>query len=262
MKRIIVSIALGLACSAVQATLFTDNFARANTAFETNTTTSIGSGYELTQTAGDRFASIRILSGQLQMQQITPAGSSVNSANVVFRQTGIELQNSNVGDSFTVSGSIKSYNGIAPALLYGLAFNYQSDGSFYAARITTGTNNAVAVLQFVRVDSSGVASSIKNVANSTALAVNSVYSLSVSSSAAGVFSYTLDGANLDGGQLTGTATDTVLKLVNGQAGFYASAPNTNPLFDNLSIETIPEPATLGLVGLTAVILIGARRFMI
>lgn len=260
MKRIIVISMLGLACGVVHAALFTDNFNRATTAFETNITTSIGSGYVLTQTSGDRFASIRILNPTLQMQQINPAGSTANAGNIVFRQTGIELKNSNSGESFTVSGDIKTFSSAAGSLLYGLAFNYQPNGSFYAARIDTGTD--ATVLQFLRVDASGNVGAFANIANSAALATSSIYNLSIQSSAIGVFNYILTGANLDGGQLTGTATDTALNLANGQAGFYASGANATPLYDNLSIESIPEPATLGLIAVVSVALLGFRRIML
>ena len=259
MKRIIVVLALGLVCGAAQAALFADNFNRGNTVFETNVTSSIGSGYVLSQTAGTRTAQARILSGQIQFNQDLTTGTA-NAQNVVLRQTGIELANSEVGDSFTVSADIKTFNVASGTLLYGLAFNYQPDGSFYAARLNTG--NAVNALQFIRVNAAGAVGGFGNIANSVTLDSDSIYGLTIQSSAVGVFNYTLTGANLDGGQLTGTATDTSLHLANGKAGFYTSATNTNPLYDNLSIETIPEPATLGLVGFAAVALLCFRRLAI
>lgn len=255
MKRIVVVFALGLGCGAAQAALFTDNFNRATTPFETNVTTSIGSGYVLTQAAGDRTASIRILNPRLQLQQIN--NGSVNAGNIVFRQTGIELANTGGSDSFTISGDIKTYTSAAPTLSYGLAFNYQADGSFYAARLTTG--NAANVLQFIRVNAAGATGSFGVVANSVALDLASTYNLTIQSSAVGVFNYTLTGSNLDGGQLTGTATDSSLNLANGTAGFYASSANTSLSYDNLSIEAIPEPATLGLIGFAAAALLCLRR---
>lgn len=252
MKKTAFVLMLTLAGNVVHAVQFIDDFNRTQTDFETNDTVSIGSGYLLTQTAGDRFASIRILANQLQMQQITPVGSTLNAQNIVFRQTGIGLKNSNAGDSFTVSGDIKTYNGVAPALSYGLAFNYQPDGSFYAARMDTGTD--ATVLQFIRVNAAGATGGFANIANSVPLAINSIYHLTVSSSAVGVFQYTLDGANLDGGQLTGTATETTMNLANGQAGFYASAANTSPLYDNLSIESLPDNVgTLRLIGISTAV---------
>lgn len=256
MKRIVVTLALGMACGVAQAALFTDDFSRANTAFETNETASIGSGYVLSQTAGTRTAQARILSGQIQFNQDLTTGS-LNANNVVLRQTGIELTNSEVGDSFSVSADIKTFNIASGTLLYGLAFNYQPDGSFYAARLNTG--NTANVLQFIRVNSAGAVGGFGNIANSVTLDADSLYTITIQSSAVGVFNYTLDGANLDGGQLTGTATDTSLNLANGKAGFYTSSTNTNPLYDNLSITTIPEPATLGLLGFATVALLGLRR---
>jgi len=256
MKKTIIALALGFVCGLAQADVFSDDFNRANTAFETNETSSIGSGYVLSQTVGTRMAQARILSGRIQFNQDLTTGSA-NANNVVFRQTGIELANSDSGDSFTVSADIKTFNVVSSTLLYGVAFNYQPDGSFYAARLNTG--NAANALQFIRVNAAGSVGGFGNIANSVTLATDSTYSLTIQSSTVGVFNYTLTGSNLDGGQLTGTATDTSLNLANGQAGFYTSATNTNPLYDNLSIETIPEPATLGLVGLAAAALMGLRR---
>lgn len=250
MKTVVSILICSLLCGAVQATQFSDDFNRSQTAFETNTTTSIGSGYVLTQTSGDRFASIRILLNQLQMQQINPAGSTLNAGNIVFRQTGITLKNSNAGESFTVSGDIKTFSSAAGSLSYGLAFNYQPDGSYYAARIDTGTD--ATVLQFIRVNAAGAVGGFANIANSVPLATGSIYHITISSSAVGVFNYTLDGANLDGGQLAGTVTETTMNLANGHAGFYASAANTTPLYDNLFIETLPDPSpvTLRLIGIS------------
>ncbi|MEA2068521.1 MAG: hypothetical protein U9P12_04910 [Verrucomicrobiota bacterium] len=252
MKKIVVLFILGFICASAQAAQFLDDFNRAQTSFETNSAPSIGSGYMLTQVSGDRFASIRILASQLQLQQITPAGSTLNAGNIVFRQMGVELKNSEAGDSFTVSGDLKTYNGVAGSLSYGLAFNYQPDGSFYAARLDTGTD--VTVLQFIRVNAAGAVGGFANIANSAPLAINSIYNLTIQSSAVGVFTYTLTGANLDGGQLTGTATETTMNLANGQAGFYASAANTNPLYDNLSIKVLPDvqPGVLRLIGISTV----------
>ncbi|MEA2068520.1 MAG: PEP-CTERM sorting domain-containing protein [Verrucomicrobiota bacterium] len=259
MKKAIIVLALGFVCGVAQSDVFFDDFNRANTAFETNETVSIGSGYVLSQTVGTRTAQARILSGRIQFNQDLTTGS-VNANNVVLRQTGIELANSEVGDSFTVSADIKTFNVASGTLLYGLAFNYQPDGSFYAARLNTG--NAANVLQFIRVNAAGSVGGFGNIANSVTLDIDSIYGLTIQSSAVGVFNYTLTGANLDGGQLSGTATDTSLNLANGKAGFYTSGTNTNPLYDNLSITTIPEPATLGLIGLAAVTLLGLRRLAV
>lgn len=252
------AVALWAAASAAQAVLVTDNFNRANTVFTNEVGATIGAGYALTQLGGDRQAQARILTNQIQLTQTT--GGTANANNIVLRYTGLELANAGPEESFRVEGDIRSANSVAASLLYGLAFNYQSDGSFYVARINTG--NAANILQFVRFNSAGVASSFHSAANSQMLAISSLYNLVVESSGAGVFSYTLSGANIDGGVLSGTATDTVLKLEGGFAGFYSTGANTSILFDNLSIEVIPEPATLGLVGFVAAAAFGVRRFML
>jgi len=48
-----------------------------------------------------------------------------------------------------IKGTVRTFVKAAPALFYGLIFNYQEDGAFYAARIHTGI--AENALQIVRV---------------------------------------------------------------------------------------------------------------
>ncbi len=208
-------------------------------AFNTDASVSIGPGYVLSQLSGDKLAQARILQTAIQLKQTV---GTANAANVVLRYSGIELKNADSNESFVVEGDIKTKNNITATSLYGLAFNYQPDGSFYAARINTG--NAANVLQFLRVNSAGAIGAFGSVPNPVALATNATYHLVIESSEPGVFDYMLTGPDLDGGALSGTATDTVLKLENGQAGFYASGIATDYLFDNLFIKISLPPEQL------------------
>ncbi|MCF7816426.1 MAG: hypothetical protein K9M54_00960 [Kiritimatiellales bacterium] len=230
--------------------VFQDDYTRipAIGTFNTDASVSIGTGYALSQLAGDKVAQARTLNGRIQLQQTTTG--SVSAGNVVLRYTGLELANTaGSNESFTVEGDIISANTVAPALLYGLAFNYQPDGSFYTARINTG--NAATALQFVRYNSAGAASSFYVATNSVPIAITTTNHLVITSSEPGVFNYALTGPSIDGGCLTGTATDTVLKLANGQAGFYASACNTSILFDNLFIKVTRAPLVFPSTGYDA-----------
>lgn len=248
---------MGLVGSAAHATLFTDNFDRATTTANTDAAVSVGSGYVLAQSTGTRPSTVRVTNPGVVQFNVTGAGTAATG--LTLRQTSVELLNGASGESFAVSGDLKTHSAAA-SLSYGLVFNYQPDGSYYAARINT--ISTVSSLQFIRVNAAGAVASVKDVGNSVALAFSSIYNLTITSSAVGVFNYVLTGSNLDGGQLTGTATDTIVNLSGGKAGFYMSGANFTPTMDNLSITTIPEPATLGLIALAAAALIGARRFMI
>ena len=230
----------------VQAALYTNDFASGIGTFDSDASVSIGPGFVLSKAGGDMTPTVRKLNGKVQFQNLAGSGT-VGAANVVLRYEGLALKNTNLGESFTIKGDFRTHNAEASSLLYGMAFNYQADGSYYAARIDTGDTD---VLQFVRFNSSGTVSAFANISNSQKLALGSDYTFEISSSAPGVFNYKLTGANLDGGQLSGTATDTVLKLKDGYAGFYISSLNTAPLADNLYINVIPEPTTLGLFSIS------------
>lgn len=218
--------------------VFQDDFNRANTAFNTDAGVSVGAGYVLSQLSGDRQAQARILSNRIQLNQ---TAGTVNANNIVLRYTGLELANAGSNESFRVEGDIVSANIISSSLLYGLAFNVQPDGSFYAVRINTGS---ATVLQLVRFNNTGAATAFHSATNAVFLSTNSTYHLTVESSDPGVIGYTLTGPGIDGGILAGTATDTVLKLADGLAGFYATAANVSIGFDNLFIKLSLPPEEL------------------
>lgn len=206
-----------------------DDYTRANSTFSSDASASIGTGYVLTKTGGDQTATARILSYGVQLQQ---TGTGGNAVDVVLRHDDTDTLNAETGKSFVVEGDVRTIQFVGNTF-YGLAFNYQPDGSYYAARINTAS--AANVLQFIRVTSAGVVSSFGSVTNSVILPLESWYHLKIESDTPGVFKYRLSGPDLDGGVLTGTATDTVLNLADGTAGFYASSCNTQIAFDNLSI---------------------------
>jgi hypothetical protein len=210
---------------------FIDDYTRPLSPFSSDASASIGAGYELTKTAGDMAAEARILSYGIQLNL---SGTGAQPTDVVLRYTPVDSLNTAAGKSFVAEGDIRTIQS-AGNTFYGLAFNYQPDGSFYAARINTAA--ADNVLQFVRVTSAGTINGFATVTNSVALPVTSWYHLKIESDTPGVFKYRLTGPDLDGGVLTGTATDTVLQLEDGTAGFYASKCSTQIGFDNLSIGT-------------------------
>lgn len=231
---------------ALTSEVFQDEYTRvpAIGTFDTDASVSIGTGYALSQLAGDKLAQARTLNGRIQLNQ---TAGSVNAGNVVLRYTGLELANTaGSNESFVVEGDIISANIVSASLLYGLAFNYQPDGSFYAARINTG--NSTNALQFVRFNSAGAATGFYSASNSVPIAITTTNHIVITSSEPGVFSYALTGPSVDGGCMTGTATDTVLKLANGYAGFYATTANTSILFDNLYVKNLLAPVVFASTG--------------
>jgi hypothetical protein len=244
--------------------VFTDNFNRADTAQNTNATVSIGANYATFQrdTAFDRKPTAGILSNQVQFGN-TSGTTGPGDIGLVY--TGLSLPDTTVSGNFwTLSGQITTHNAAAGTLSYGLIFNVQSDRSFYAARINTGTSVAApTVLQFIRSNAGGTTSGFGNISLPGGLALSSPYELSITSFAPGEFSYTLTGANITD-SLSGNVSDfgpSQIDLNGGYAGFYIATGNLNPRFDNLSITALPEPSSFALLGgaLSALVLLRRRR---
>ena len=216
---------------------FTDDFNRVNTAYNTDPSVSIGSSYtnKIRTTTGGapEFA---ITNGTVKM------GNDAVARDICLYTTAIQTLNA-TGGSFKISADITTLSTVNSTVLYGLCFNMQSNGNFYTLRINTRTDNGN-VIQFLGLTATGsVIGSAINITNSQPLALSSVYHMEVSSDTAGVFNYTITGANLDhGGTLSGTISalpGTVGILSNGYGGLYTSAVKSDLALDNLLVETLP-----------------------
>lgn len=244
---LVIGIFVGMVWQA-QASLFTDSFTRANV---TNATvgTNIGADYVITKVSG-ALPTFSITSGQVTMGA---AGGAV--ANGVLSYQGFLAKNT-AGNSFAASVDITlgAYNnGINP----GLAFNFQDASNFYYARIlTSGTGTGAGVLQISQMVN-GAAEAVVNVAGLN-LYTATAYTLGISSAASGVFTYTLTGGSVN---LSNTVTDATgtAAFTDGYAGIYQNIGNTNTKFDNFSVTSIPEPATIGMMGLGALATLLLRR---
>jgi sialate O-acetylesterase len=212
-----------------------NDFSGENSDYDTDASVSIEDGFVLKKAMGGRDAMARRIDGKVQLGAALGEGSLPGRIGLIYK--GLELKNANPRESFTVKGEITTLNTANGSYQNGLTLNHQADGRFYTARMNTRDvpAGAVSIMQFSRVDGAAQ-SNFAEIINSQPLVVASAYNLEISSSSPGVFDYTLTGANLDGGRLTGTVTDPVWKLESGYAGFYASTANTSVRFDNLYIQ--------------------------
>jgi hypothetical protein len=216
---------------------FTDNFNRANVDSTTNGSL-IGPDYVITSNTGDGYFSIE--DNQLRTRILS-------GANRVLSYQGFQAENTG-GSEFTASIKITlgAYNaGINP----GLAFNFQDANNFYWARLgsQTAADAGNGFLQFGQIVA-GTSTSFTG-ANLTNLnlATNIAYTLSIASSAAGLFTYGLTGGTLN---LNGNFSDNVAggDFSNGYVGIYQNTANSNTQWDDFSVvAVVPEPSTASLL---------------
>ena len=242
-KRILSGIVLmGFAVS-VQATLIEDNFNRANAAYSADVPATIGGdwingGYANNNTN----AQFRIQDNRLEY--------GVGSASVPVINTGLETE-SGAGVEFTLSATHRLLN---PAINGGLVWNYQNPSNYYTMRFMPNTKT-IQVLSL----SNAVWTAFKTGSNASFPAhVNpSVYEMSVYSDTAYSFDiYFRDVTSSE--TIEFTATDPGSNFVGGYAGFLSTSGG-NTGFDDFRLEVIPEPATVGLLGLSLLALFARRR---
>lgn len=235
--KTIASALLGMViCGATTASavVFTDDFNRANVALTTNGA-SIGTNYVISSRTGS--AQFQITSNQL-------ASGGTTAGDSILSYQGFQLQNTGAGESFNLSLDLTTLSTQSSTLLYGLAFNFTDANNWYAARISTGASAGTGNFQLVQCVA-GTVTAVSNISN-LSIALSSVYTMTISSSSAGVFGYTLNGSSVN---ISGTWTDATSPMFDGYAGIYVSGANAGPKFDNLSITTVPEPSTWALIGL-------------
>jgi len=245
MKKSMLIISMLCAASAAWATLVTDEFERPDQDTNGSADTSlIGPSWKQNPASVDRWF---ILGGQLR-------NKGVDALNIIYND---ELaMASGGGDSFVYSAYVSSKASLARV---GIVFNYQDDDNFYALRLQSDSTSFQAI-KYV-----GGALSLMNGNSNVSAASNFVedayYRLIVTSDTAYEYNYTvLSGATT---VLTGTITDVGGNHTGGHAGYYAGAASWSAGFDNYSLEVIPEPATLGMMGLVGVGgLFIRKRFMI
>jgi hypothetical protein len=127
-----------------------------------------------------------------------------------------------------------------------LVFNFQDATNFYYARISSGATLGTGVLQYGQIVN-GVASAFAGSMTGLNIETGTVYTITVSSEAAGTFDVALKGGTVD---LSTTVADTAAggDFTDGYVGIYQIISNPNTRFDNFAIQTGP--------------LAGARLFLI
>lgn len=216
------------------AAAITDDFERADTQPGSPPEEAIGAGYALHGSAASASASAYLEHGQVRFT--LPPGTPPDPAgqSIALHREGLTL-----GDTFRISGEVTAFDAEVPTLLYGLAFNLQPDGRFYALRINTG--NPANALQLVEHSADGRAKEIKKWAAPTAAEVTAAYTLTVVSVEPGVVEVSASGPGW-GEYLGGEVHLKDPFLGGGTAGFYSSRPHKSLAFDNLTITPRSDEA--------------------
>jgi len=217
--------------------LFEDAFDRSDTVFSDWPSESVGPGYSFFRLEGDRRLEAGIVDGAVALNQTRPGEPNVN--------LGLVHETPLPEDGFFVQASVKTFDKPAPSILYGLAFNHQEDGSFYAARMNTG--KAVNALQVVRALPSGEVLEIARFDTQARLRPSTEYALTVASDRPGYFEIALEGPGLEGGRLEGVVTPEQSAkprgrkqplLSGGRAGLYTTSPKWEIRFDEFRIGAL------------------------
>ncbi|NOU36313.1 MAG: PEP-CTERM sorting domain-containing protein [Kiritimatiellaceae bacterium] len=257
MKKIIITLMMGMVCSAAQAVLITDNFNRANTTFATNNAqiaVSIGSNWKTART-DDTNTQYRIFNNEVDMGVV----SAPLLTKAMLLNTAAGTINAGAATNFTLSADINQYSTNSTSYA-GLVFNYQDggaeNGSYYLFRV--GGNGAAQFLVFSNfVQQAG---SIVNKAGAVSYVSNHVYTYTVSSVDPYIFNISVfDKTTSTMAYTTNNVTvgGTFKKLQDGLGGMYATSGLAT--FDNFSLDAVPEPATIGMLGVGALAVMLIRR---
>lgn len=246
MKRVFCSLFLILmsgTVSLVCAETFFDDFNRANTGPVMNGA-DIGTGYILATVGGIGTVPASIVEKQFKLNGEGPKLRTLS-------YQGFQAENT-AGKSFEASVDIILAN-YAQTVNVGMVFNLQDEKNFYWVRIVSSTESGGndGILQFGQVVNGAVAAFTDAAIKGLNLQTKTVYSLSIASSKAGAFEYTLTGGTLN---LSGARTDNVgdVDFLNGYVGLYAANSSGQPVFDNFSVTTHTDLQVVGFAELLTV----------
>ena len=252
-KYMLVTIGMAVCASSAWAAIITDDFNRADTVLvrDASIPSQIGADWR----GGEPLDYCQIKNNQL--------GTQMTGWNGSFYNVGLGTSNTG-GESFTLSIDVKGNpDGGVGHWIGGAAFNVQDGINWYGLRFKTGAS----YIQFSRsiAGSEGV-STLYN--GSYTFLEDTYYTMTVSSDTPGVFGIDVREKGSATPIWAGTRDDTANGALSGGYGGAHVAENgglattTKQSFDNYSLETIPEPATFGLMGLAgAAVLFARRRFI-
>ena len=244
MKISMLLISMLFSTSVVWAALITDDFNRPDQGSSSDGSL-IGPTWANADSSTDRWA---LSGGSLRSVVVTPTA--------VLYNTGLET-GSSVDRNFTLSADIAAK---APNIWSGVVFNYQNSTNFYVFRFKVGTTS----YQLNRVVNGSTGGPVFASDATATFAEDAFYTLTVSSTAA----YNFDFSITEVGSATvlnpiTTAVDVNSNFTDGYAGVYSDGgTGFVNAYDNFSLEAIPEPATLGLLGFSIIALIRVRRIFL
>ena len=235
-------ILLGLLCgaSASWAALVTDDFSRDVLPVDyTSDTSQIGPHWKQNWSTNEWSIS---------------SGASVyaiiNKAEAVLYNDELQTT-SGGGDSFTLKLDYAGRHNVT--VWGGVAWNYQDANNFYCLRYKNTTDD----YQLLTMRNGSWA----NVSSGNASAIfadSALYTFEVASSNPYEFTYSITERNSGSVVASGTYNPAGNDFSGGYAGIYQSnTGGAHTVTDNFSLEVIPEPATLGLMGV-----VGAVGFFI
>ena len=241
MKNILlISIIFGI--GAVQAALVTDNFDRGDTAYSTDES-NIGANW----VAGAADAQSAIKGNTLAYEPETVADN-------VFYNTGLAMTTAGA-DAWDMSFDVMLKGA---GTWGGIAFNVQDSNNYYGIRFKAGDTLG----GLIRVVN-GALANVTALTASTTVVAGTAYTFNVAATDAYTFTYSV--TSLDGltTLVAGTSTDVQGNFDGGFGGIYYNHALNSQLpdvvGDNFSVEVIPEPATLGLFGVSSFIFILIRK---
>lgn len=231
MKTSMLIAALLIGASAAEAAIVDDDFNRAPVDY-TSDTSQIGPHWQQNWSANE--------------WSISTGGSLYP---IIYQTEAVlyndELQTtSGGGHSFTLN---LIYAGRHNTTVWGgVAWNYQNPTNFYCLRYKNTTDNYQLL---ARVDGNWQVMGSGHAA--AAFADSATYQLSISSSAAYSFDYSIKKVSDNSVMASGNVVDGNSNFTGGYAGVYHSnAGSANMVADNFSLETVFVPPTIELRGIT------------
>ncbi len=248
MKKVFVALMTSLVFATAHAVLITDNFDRANTAFVTNNAgiaSTIGANW--TSAAPATNTTYRIFNNTVDIGST----SAATWQKAMLINTAAGTTNSGVG-SFTLSAQLQQ-NTTAGTAFIGLVFNYQDADNFYVFRLS-GTGSAQMLAY-----SNGVLATVFSKTGAFTPIQDRPYTFTVSSADPYIFDVSIFDTVASSTVYSTNVTlgATIVKHQDGLGGMFGSSSFVT--MDNFSLDAVPEPATIGMLGLGALAMVMIRR---